>query len=538
MRRALAILAFINILFSYSIPAPVPGAARVQPQSINAVIAHYRVEIPKRMKEHGIPGLAIAVVDDQGVLWAEGFGQTDAVRRMPVTADTLFSIQSMSKSFTATAVTFAVQSGLVDLDTPVSTYLPDFQVNSIFEEAPLGKITLRDLLSHTAGFTHEAPEGSNYTRGGSFEAHIASIQDTWLKFPAGERYAYSNLGIDLAGYILQVRSGKAFPQYVRETIYQPLGMKNSAFATPEIYRVKDRAPGHLYPPFIPPADFVILPSGGVYTSANDMARYLRFHINGGMLDGERLLGEDLLATMYTPPNPASQREGYALGVAVSKRNGARLIEHGGGGFGYKSEMMFYPELKLGIVMLTNASAHKIQRSLPEEILDAIITSQPEMYRQRATANHPAKPALKARTTPAILPDEKCLKLIRQHTLPLDEAAVRRAQKNAGFYLELIFGVPMDNLTLKNSNGQLSNADTMLFEIQPNFYMDDQGEVYDFRGPKIHYRNIPLLKVDGWLLLWITLALGGPGLLGWLFIRLVRRRLQRWFQRKPAGIIQP
>lgn len=392
MMRAIAVFFIASILFSYSATATTSSAPQEQSRTIESVIERFRAEIPRLMKENGIPGLSIAVVDDQGALWVEGFGYTHTDCRTPITPDTLFSIQSMSKSFTSTGVMFAVQNGLVDLDTPVSAYLPDFHVNSFFEEAPLEKITLRTLLSHTAGFTHEAPVGSNYRGGRSFEEHIASIQETWLKFPAGTRYDYSNLGIELAGYILQVQSGKPFTGYIRETVYLPLGMKNSAFATRDIYQVRDRAIGHLYPPFIPPADFLILPSAGVYTSANDMARYLRFHLNAGMLDGRLLLREDLLATMYAPPNPAAQQESYALGVAVSQRNGARLIEHGGGGFGFKSEMMFYPELKLGIVLLTNSSVHKIQKSLPEEILDAIIASQPDVYRQRAAENKPVLPA--------------------------------------------------------------------------------------------------------------------------------------------------
>ena len=96
------------------------------------------------------------------MLWAEGFGCTDWNCRTPVTADTPFSIQSMTKSFTAVAVLLAVQDGLLDLDAPISTYLPDFTVNSIFDERPQDLITLRMLLSHTAGFTHEAPVGNNY----------------------------------------------------------------------------------------------------------------------------------------------------------------------------------------------------------------------------------------------------------------------------------------------------------------------------------------------------------------------------------------
>lgn len=129
--------------------------------AIADIIAKYRQEIPQRMQQENVPGLAIAVVDDQNILWEEGFGYSDWDHRIPVTPNTLFSIQSMSKSFTATATMFAAQDRLVDLDVPITTYLPDFHVNSIFEEHPEQKITMRMLLSHTAGFVHEAPIGGN-----------------------------------------------------------------------------------------------------------------------------------------------------------------------------------------------------------------------------------------------------------------------------------------------------------------------------------------------------------------------------------------
>jgi CubicO group peptidase (beta-lactamase class C family) len=135
------------------------------------------------MAEQDIPGFAVAVVDDTGVLWSEGFGFTDNDHNTPITPDTIFSIQSTSKTFTAVAVLLAVQEGLLDLDTPITTYLPDFTIHSIFEEHPERTITLRMLLSHTAGFTMEAPVGNNFDLGPvSFEDHVKTISDTWLRF--------------------------------------------------------------------------------------------------------------------------------------------------------------------------------------------------------------------------------------------------------------------------------------------------------------------------------------------------------------------
>lgn len=201
-------------------------------QAWHVAFDEHRQSIAEGMTEGKIPGLSIALVDREGVIWTAGFGHTDYDLKTPVTPDTIFSIQSMSKTFTATLVMLAVQEGLVDLDTPISEYLPDFKVKSRFEENPQDKITLRHLLSHTAGLTHEAPVGNNYERKApSFEAHIRSISDTWLKFPVGAQSSYSNLGVDLAAYIVQPKSGHSFAEYMKTRLFDQLDMSNSSVNT-------------------------------------------------------------------------------------------------------------------------------------------------------------------------------------------------------------------------------------------------------------------------------------------------------------------
>ncbi len=148
----------------------------------------------------------------------------------------------MSKSFTALGILTAVQDGLLSLDAPITEYLPEFTVHSRFEEHPERKMTLRHLLAHRAGFTHEAPVGGNYdSRPHTFDEHILSISDTWLRYPAGYRYSYSNLGIDLAGHILEKRTGGPFAKYLREKIFIPLGMSDSTCDPLEILKAEDRA---------------------------------------------------------------------------------------------------------------------------------------------------------------------------------------------------------------------------------------------------------------------------------------------------------
>ena len=128
-------------------------------------------------------------------------------------------------------------------------------MHSAFEAHPERKITLRMLLSHTAGFTHEAPLGNNYEpEPGDFDAHVRSISDTWLRFPVGTGYAYSNLGIDLAGYILEQVSNKPFPVVMRDSLLAPLGMDHSTFDRAQVHATADRAVGHSGDLVPPPVD--------------------------------------------------------------------------------------------------------------------------------------------------------------------------------------------------------------------------------------------------------------------------------------------
>jgi CubicO group peptidase (beta-lactamase class C family) len=483
-------------------PAPQPSSL-ITSDVITDIITKYQQAILQQMQENNISGLAIAVVDDQNILWAEGFGYTDWDNHIPVTPNTLFSIQSMSKSFTATAAMFAAQDGLVDLDEPITTYLPNFHVNSIFEEHPEQKITLRMLLSHTAGFVHEAPYGSNYDHPPyDFEKHIASISDTWLKFPVGTRYGYSNLGVDLAGYILQVRSGKPFAQYVQEKVLNPLGMNDSTLDVDQIRANNTRAIGHAFgQSFRPAVDFLLIPSGGVWATAADMAHYLQFHINEGALDGTRLLGEDYAETMYTPPNTPAQyaysESGYALGITVGTRHRTRRFQHGGGGFGFNSSMIWYPELKLGMVVLTNTElSDDFVVRLNDAVLDDIINKEPLLYGQRAQSAVRVEPAYPPDKKSTILFGDALQRLINIKALPEDEATEQRRSTFVGEYLFFADG---NILEISDQNGGLAysymDSTNPLTEVQTGLFFTPYGDTVDFRGRTPTISNIPLINVD-------------------------------------------
>jgi CubicO group peptidase (beta-lactamase class C family) len=317
------------------------------PPDLQPLIDRERKNILATMAKEDIPGAGICLIYQGKPVWIEGFGVTDRHSNRKVTESTIFNVESTSKNFTATAIMLAVQRGLLDLDEPIATYVPDFTVHSRFEAVPEEKITLRLLLSHRAGFTHEAPVGNNYDPTfPDFEAHIRSISQTWLRFPIGERYRYSNLGFDLAGYILQTVSKMPFAECLKTMLFDPLGMLDSTAAIELYTRRADRAVGHEMRHTSVPLKIPLIPSGGVYTSPRDIAAYLMFHLNEGKSESRTILDPNLWRQMHA----FSLGGDYSLGIArVDLRYGdtsLRQLNHGGSGFGFTCAFEFYPEAQL------------------------------------------------------------------------------------------------------------------------------------------------------------------------------------------------
>ncbi len=321
------------------------------------LIQNFKDCIPKWLSDYNIPGMAIAVVNNQGILWEAEFGYVTDEKTVAVDSQTLFSLQSISKNVTALAVLKAVQDGLLDLDVPITHYLPEFTVKSRFEKNPEQKITLRHLLSHWSGLTHRAPVGNYFdSNPHPFEDHINSISDTWLKYPVGYCFSYANIGIDLAGYILQKVSGLSFDEFVKTNILDPLGMTYSTFNSDVIQSSSNCAHGHHGAFSSPPVRIPIIPSGGFYSNIEDMARLVQFHINKGAVKGKQFLSKNLMDQMYSVAFPVKgQRIGYGLCMSTERTiKGVREISHAGSGYGFMCAMHIFPALNMGTVLLYNS----------------------------------------------------------------------------------------------------------------------------------------------------------------------------------------
>jgi CubicO group peptidase (beta-lactamase class C family) len=380
-------------------PAP-PGDV---PAKYAAVIADLKKDLPARLAEAKVPGAAVALVEDQTVVWQDGFGYTDLRHTQRVRADTLFSLQSVSKTYTATAFVMALDRGKVGLDEPLRAVLPDFRVHSRWPDGGADRITFRHLLSHWAGLCHEAPVGNNYGDWHcTFDEHVGSIRETWLKCRVGERFRYSNLGFDLTGYALQHRLGKPFDRLMREELLGPLGMASSTFTQQEALRSSRLARGHVGGHPVPPLEVPMLAAGGMYSTVADMARFLSFHLAGGVVAGKRLVAEATLRRMYEPQfRVKGQVPGYGLGVGVRPYHGATLLYHGGGGYGYSTDQRWVPEYGLGVVVLTNAEeGDSFVADVADSLLQAMIRAK--LGRLPADAPPPWSGGAAVQVDPALL----------------------------------------------------------------------------------------------------------------------------------------
>jgi len=460
------------------------------------------------MAKHEIPGLSIAVVDRDGILWTAGFGYTDYDRKTPVTPDTIFGIMSITKAITATAVMCAVQNGLVELDAPITKYLPDFTVNSRLEDNPQNKITLRHLLTHTAGLIHEAPIGNNTdAQCGSFEQHVKSISDTWLKHRVGAKYSYSNLGFDLAAYILQVRSGRPFAEYLKEKLFDPLNMHNTCADMERIRHHPNRAIGHI--PHVREAALIPMTgAGGVYSSANDFANFIQFFLNWGKLDGRVVLDENLVRTMYiaSPLSTLDKRQG--LGIGCANNDQYRIDEDAnylcggfwGGGFGFLAFTGWSHEYGMGSAVFTNSISHGDKNeALALDIIRRLI----EERLVKRSASH--QPWLKDFS-------DDC-KNDSWRTTDIDPFTPTRYKsdwkKYIGTYRFILSGWKLDafgniaaslgnwghpDIKAYEKNGYLEIDGERLEEHLPDLFFTEEGECLDFHSPTPIFYGMRMKKI--------------------------------------------
>jgi CubicO group peptidase (beta-lactamase class C family)/D-alanyl-D-alanine dipeptidase len=363
---------YIGFLLLLAFPIPGPGQAKVAPgkEYANAAAA-LEAWIGREVQAKQIPALSIALVDDQAVVWARGFGFQDTDKKMPATADTLYRVGSVSKPFTSLLIMLLVEMGLVDLDAPVNRYLPEFRPKN-----PYGKaITLRQILCHRSGLVRESPVGSYFDASGpSLARTVASLNTTELLHEPGTKTAYSNAAVATAGYVCERLLREPFAQLMQKKVLRPLGMNDSSFEPPPALRKRVASAmmwtwhGREFP--APTFELGTSPAGNLYSTANDMARFLRFLFAGGQGPGGRVLRTASLEQMWVPQLvKADTKTAFGIGFFVSEVDGKKRIGHGGAVYGFATELAALPKDKLGVIVLASRDvANAVTRRIADVAL--------------------------------------------------------------------------------------------------------------------------------------------------------------------------
>lgn len=308
-------------------------------------------QLQQAMKQHRLPGMSVAIVQGDEIVFSKGYGEASPGR--PMTPDTPMYIGSTSKTFTALAIMQLVEQGKLDLNAPVKSYIPWFQVG---DAESTERITLRHLLNHTSGLTDQNYNDHSLPDDASLEDAVADLVHAAPVAAPGKEWHYFNPGYAVLGYLVELASGQSYGSYVSKNIFQPIGMVN-AFSDPEPAQAAGLAQGHLalfgFPvPFEQPHRRYGLPEGYLMVSANDMARYLMVMMNDGKAGDQQLISPDSLRKMFRPVR-TPEHQSYGFGWEIERYYDEPHIYHGGSNEAFKHEAMFFPEKDLGLIIQIN-----------------------------------------------------------------------------------------------------------------------------------------------------------------------------------------
>jgi CubicO group peptidase (beta-lactamase class C family) len=308
--------------------------------------------ITAHMRADRIPGLAVAIVQDDQIVYLKGYGRADPSGRA-VTPQTPFLIGSITKTFTALAVMQLAEAGRVELDAPVKLYLPWFRVADPDASA---QITVRMLIDQTSGLP-QLPTFVTWTWPNDpdvLERHIRLMANAKLAFPPGEGFAYSNANYVTQGVIVQSVTGQSYEDYIRQHIFVPLDMRSS-FASQEAAIQDGMAMGHRwwfgFPiPATLPFNRANLPAGFAISSAEDMAHYMIAQLNGGRYEDSTVLSPEGIARMQAEPPPGT----YGLGWESVRIDGRRLVNFDGATGNFQASIFLDPTSRVGVFVAANA----------------------------------------------------------------------------------------------------------------------------------------------------------------------------------------
>jgi CubicO group peptidase (beta-lactamase class C family) len=357
------------------IPVLVAGAQGREPYPgldayINQAITQWKV-----------PGLAIAIVRNDSVIYAKGYGVREVGRPDPVTERTIFAIGSSSKAFTAASIAMLVDEKKVALDASPGTYIPGFQM---FDPQVTRDLTVRDLLSHRSGLARGelAWYGSPFDRD-EIVRRVRYLEPSWT---FRSQFGYQNIMYITAGQVVAKMSGKTWDEFVRERIFAPLGMTASSTTIRGLEAVTNKSSPHADVSdtirAIPWRDIDNAgPAGSINSHAVDMAQWVRLQLGRGMFGGQRLISARQADEMHQAQmvirvdsasrasTPETHLKAYGLGWFLEDYRGRMVVHHGGNVDGFTALVAMMPEERFGVVLLANMNGTGLPTALMHEVFD-------------------------------------------------------------------------------------------------------------------------------------------------------------------------
>ena len=376
MRKMIGILIVILLC-----PLITPGCATAPKKPIDIQKEGYEYTkkyiswlIRQEMENHHVQGLSIALVDDQQIVWAQGFGYADVSKKIRATPETVYPAGSIAKLFTIIAALQLVEQNKINLDQPLQAYLPEFSIKTRFPDA--GPITPRSIMTHHSGLPSDRLQRIISRKPMPFSDGVKAIHDEYVAYPPNFVFSYSNLAMRVLGSMVEKVSDRDFVSYMGESVLGPMGMKTASFVPrPDIKPLLSKG----YIEGKETEDFLLRdlpsPDGPLYASAMDLSRFIQMVFAHGIAGHEKILNSGTLSEMLRPQNGHVLLDlDFQIGLGwflndVDIKNAGLVASHGGASSLFYSQLITLPEHKLGVVVLANSStARYLVDHIAEETL--------------------------------------------------------------------------------------------------------------------------------------------------------------------------
>jgi len=372
-----AILTLLTITLIV-IPYPPRKPSNIILDDFTYAIEYTQYELNKLEKKHNLPSIAVSLLSGEEVIYQQTTGLSNIEENIPADFETVYKAGSISKLFTAIEIMRLYEESLIDLDEPITTYLPEFSIKSRFNET--GVITIRNILAHRSGLPRNgniavwAWDNQTYI----LRDLVASLEESYVAYPADYRYKYTNIGPNILGRIIELKRGQWFATHMRDSLLLPIGMNSSGFLAQDIVDSEKIAIGYYKEkksnvPYNQ-HDLIYLASGNLYTTLEDLNEFAKFIFNKGNVKGLQVLNESTLSMMFQPQfskptDPQQVGLGFFLDRTILANN-ELMVFHEGINQGTASIVALIPEKQLGVVMFSNSDEFEsISKSLALEILE-------------------------------------------------------------------------------------------------------------------------------------------------------------------------